>query len=128
MDFVIRPATENDLPEMLRLWREMMDSHARWDDRFCPRPSPEAEGAWGSYLRETIWDSDGWCLFVAEGDDGLLGQIAGDLREPAPVFEPDTYGYVTDMVVDPGARRQGIGKALFSALEEWFQERGATHL
>jgi hypothetical protein len=27
-DFVIRPATKDDLPEMLLLWREMMDFHS----------------------------------------------------------------------------------------------------
>lgn len=128
MDFVIRPATENDLPEMLRLWREMMDFHAHCNERFRPRSVPEAEQAWANYLREEIWGSDEWCLFVAEGHNRLLGQIAGELREPAPVFERNTYGYVTDIVVDPVARRHGIGRALFEALEEWFQERGATHL
>jgi ribosomal protein S18 acetylase RimI-like enzyme len=128
MDFAIRPATQDDLPEMLRLWREMMDFHARRDDRFRPKPSPQAEQAWADYLRQEIWDSDKCCLLVAEGDGGLVGQISGMLRESVPVFEPDTYGYVTDIVVAPDMRRKGIGKALFNALEEWFRERGATHL
>jgi ribosomal protein S18 acetylase RimI-like enzyme len=128
MNYVIRRATEDDLPGMLRLWREMMDFHAHWDARFRPKPSPEAERAWTKYLREDIWASDKWCVFVAEDDGRLVGQIAGELREPAPVFEPQTYGYVTDIVVDPDARRRDIGKALFHALEEWFRERGAAHL
>jgi ribosomal protein S18 acetylase RimI-like enzyme len=128
MDFVIRPATEDDVPEMLRLWREMMDFHAHWDDRFRPKPSPEAEQAWANYLREDIWGSDKWCVLVAEEKGKLVGQIAGELREWAPVFEPQTYGYVTDIVVDPDARRRGIGGALFNALEAWCRERGATHL
>lgn len=128
MDFVVRRATEDDLPEVVRLWREMMDLHAHCDNRFRPRPSPEAEQAWANYLREDIWSSDEWCLFVAEGGDGLVGQVAGELREPAPVFEFHAYGYVTDVVVDSDARRQGIGKALFNTLEEWFRNKGATHL
>lgn len=46
----------------------------------------------------------------------------------APVFQPEMYGYVTDIVVDPAARRQGIGRALFAALRGWMRERGADHL
>jgi ribosomal protein S18 acetylase RimI-like enzyme len=128
VDFVIRPATEDDLPEMLRLWREMMDFHANWDARFQPKPSPEAELAWANYLRKDIWGNNTWCVLAAERDDELVGQIAGELRQRAPVFKPQTYGYVTDIVVHPDARRQGIGKALFQALEAWFRERGATHV
>ncbi|MGD2176922.1 MAG: GNAT family N-acetyltransferase [Anaerolineae bacterium] len=128
MDMVIRTANEDDLPEMLRLWREMMDFHARCDARFRPRPLPEAEQAWTKYLREDIWDSDRWCILVAEADDALVGQIGGELREAVPVFEPRTYGYITDIVVDPAARRRGIGRALFKALEEWFRGRGAADL
>jgi ribosomal protein S18 acetylase RimI-like enzyme len=129
MSFVIRRPTKDDVAEMLRLWREMMDFHADWDDRFRPKPSPEAEQAWAKYLRDDIWDSDRWCVLVAEEEDSkLVGQIAGGLREPAPVFEPESYGYITDIVVDPDARRRGIGRALFRALEDWFREQGATHL
>ena len=128
MDIVIRPATEADLPEMLKLWREMMDFHARWDARFRPGPAPDAEEAWTKYLREDIWTSDRWCLLVAEIDDRLVGQIGGVLRDPPPVFESGTYGYVTDIVVDPQTRRRGVGRALFRGLEAWFHERGVSHL
>lgn len=65
---------------------------------------------------------------MAEDNGRLLGQILGELREPAPVFQPATYGYVTDIVVDPEARRTGIGRALFGALRDWMVERGADYL
>jgi len=128
MTVTIRPGTEDDLPGMLRLWREMMDFHAHWDARFQPKPSPVAEQAWADYLREEILGSDTWCVFVAERERKLVGQTLGELRKRAPVWLPQTYGYVTDIVVDPDGRREGIGSVLFSALKDWFRERGATHL
>ncbi|MGD8243827.1 MAG: GNAT family N-acetyltransferase [Anaerolineae bacterium] len=128
MGFVIRPATEDDLPQMLRLWREMMDFHAECDRRFRPGSSPEAEQAWTKHLREDIWPSDRWCALVAEVDGRLVGQILGELRETLPVFEAVKFGYVTDIVVDPQARRRRIGEALFQALKAWFAQRGTSHL
>jgi ribosomal protein S18 acetylase RimI-like enzyme len=128
MAFTIRQATADDLPEMLRLWREMMDFHADRDPRFRPKPSPEAEEAWANYLREDIFGHDSWCVLVAQEDGKLLGQILGELREPAPVFQPESYGYVTDIVVDPEARRAGVGRTMFDALREWMVDHGASYL
>jgi ribosomal protein S18 acetylase RimI-like enzyme len=123
MDFTIRPGTETDVPEMLRLWREMMDFHARVEPRFRPLPLPAGEQAWEKYLRQDIWGNEDWCVFVAEADGRLIGQIMGVLRDSVPVFVPQPFGYVTDVVVDPAARRSGVGLALFEALKAWFRER-----
>ena len=113
---------------MLRLWRDMMDFHARVEPRFRPLPSSAGEQAWERHLRENVWGNEDWCVFVAEADAVLVGQIMGVLRDSIPVLEPHRYGYVTDIVVDPAARRSGLGQALFEALEAWFRERGVSHL
>jgi ribosomal protein S18 acetylase RimI-like enzyme len=128
MDFTVRSGTEEDMPEMLRLWREMMDFHARLEPRFRPLPPPAGEQAWEKHLRQDVWGNEEWCVFVAEADGGLIGQIMGVLRDPYPVFEPGQYGYVTDIVVAPAARCSGVGQALFDALKAWFRQRGATYL
>jgi ribosomal protein S18 acetylase RimI-like enzyme len=113
---------------MLRLWREMMDFHARVEPRFRPAPPPAGEQVWEKYVRGDILGSDDWSVFVAEADGRLVGQIMGNLREQIPVFEPGRYGYVTDVVVDLAARRGGVGRALFEALREWMCERGALYV
>jgi ribosomal protein S18 acetylase RimI-like enzyme len=128
VNFAIRPGTEEDMSEMFRLWREMMDFHARVEPRFRPLPSPAGEEAWGKHLRQDVWGDEHWCVFVAETDGRLVGQIMGLLRDSVPVFVPERYGYVTDIVVDPAARRSGVARALFEALKAWFRERGVSHL
>jgi ribosomal protein S18 acetylase RimI-like enzyme len=128
MEFVVRLGTEEDMPAMLRLWRKMMDFHARVEPRFRPAPSPVGEQAWAKHLRGDIWGNSDWCVFVAEVDGKLVGQIMGVLRDVYPVFEPERYGYVTDIVVDPVARRGGVGQALCKALRAWFRAQGASHL
>jgi ribosomal protein S18 acetylase RimI-like enzyme len=128
MEFAIRPGTEEDTPEMLRLWREMMDVHAHLEPRFRPLPAPEGERAWAQHLREHVLGSQDSCVFVAEADGRLVGQIIGITRDALPVLEPERYGYVTDVVVDPAARRAGVGQALFEALKGWFRQRGVPYL
>ncbi len=128
MTFTIRPGDEKDMPAMLRLWREMMDFHAQVEPRFRPAPAPAGEQAWEKHVRDDIWGREDWCVFVAEKEGELIGQIMGTLRDPYPVFKPGRYGYVTDIVVDPAVRRGGVGQALFEALKAWFRERGASHL
>jgi len=128
VDFVVRPGTEEDLPAMLRLWRKMMDFHARLESRFRPLPPPAGEQAWEKHLRKDVWGNEDWCVLVAEADGKLVGQIIGMLRDTVPVFEPARYGHVTDIVVDPPAWRSGVGRALFEALKAWFRERGSSHL
>ncbi len=128
MDVVVRAATRNDLPEMLHLWREMMDFHAAVEPRFRPLPVPDGEAAWTRHLDGRVWDAENWCVLVAERDGQLVGQIVGVLQEAIPVFEAGRYGYVTDIVVAPEMRRSGVGQALFAALEDWFRQRGASHL
>ena len=128
MAFVVRPGAEADIPDMLHLWRKMMDIHAQADSRFRPRPSPDGEQAWEYHLREHIFADGDWCVLVAEQDGRLVGHVVGMLTEPYPVFEAGRYGEVMDMVVDAAARRRGVGKALFTALKAWFRERGADHL
>jgi ribosomal protein S18 acetylase RimI-like enzyme len=113
---------------MLQLWREMMDFHARAEPRFRPLPSPQGEEMWERHVREHIWGNKDWCVLVAEADGRLIGQIMGVLRDSIPVFVSEKYGYVTDIVVDPMARRSGVGRALFDALRAWFRERRVPYL
>jgi ribosomal protein S18 acetylase RimI-like enzyme len=128
MQFEVRPATPADLPEMLRLWRGMMDHHARLEPRFRPLPHPEGEGAWEKHVREDVLPNETFHVLVADAGDRLVGQIIGAMNTPLPVFEPGPYAFVTDIVVDPAARRQGVGRRLFAALKAWFVAQGATHI
>jgi ribosomal protein S18 acetylase RimI-like enzyme len=128
MDFTVRPGTEEDIPAVLRLWREMMDHHARLEPRFEPLPSPAGEDAWEKHLREDIWGKQDWHIVVAEADGQVVGMMIGTLRDPYPVFKPERYGFVADAVVSSAARRSGVGRALFEALKAWFRQQRVSHL
>lgn len=124
-DVTIRRATADDVPAILPLWQEMMDIHASLDPRF--RPAVDGADYWAEAL-------DGWlkdencCVFVADAGGRLVGYIVGWLHQPPPVFEPDVYGFVSDVCVAADCRQRGIGCCMFEALKAWFRQRGASHV
>lgn len=117
---VIRRATPDDVEGILPLWNELMDYHAALDVRF--QPAPGAEESWTDILLDFLQDDDA-CVLVADAGGKLVGFIMALVRENPPVLLPSKYGLVTDICVEPGWRRQGIGSRLFEALKVWFREK-----
>ncbi|WP_047870447.1 GNAT family N-acetyltransferase [Nocardiopsis sp. RV163] len=77
---------------------------------------------------ETVYAPDGDVLLVAADDDGLpVGWLAGTFDgvypgPGAPVRPP--HGYVQAVVVDPAARRAGVGLQLLDAFTAAARESG----
>lgn len=64
-------------------------------------------------------------VFVAEGESGPCGFAAAEHRLLLPFGE---WVELTSLVVDEGARRQGYGAQLVSAVEAWAVRRGVTQV
>jgi len=109
----VRRARREDLDALSLLHRRLLRFHEDLDRRF----GLDLVGL--SCLEEILAPllaKEGWATFVAQGDD-ILGFITGRVVE-------DGYGFVEDIFVEERARRQGIGRVLFSSLCEWFKESG----
>jgi len=63
-------------------------------------------------------------VFVAQGEDGRLAGWIHVLERR--FLELDRYAEIAGLVVDAGARRSGVGRALITAAEEWARERGCA--
>ena len=125
----IRRATANDVPAVVRLWQEMMDIHAALDHlRF--RPANDGADYWAEAF--VGWLEDEKCYALVADDGGrLVGYIVGWLHQPPPVFQPDVYGFVSDICVAADCRQTGIGRRLFRGAESlvpgtWGQSRGTS--
>lgn len=125
VDLEIRRATTDDVPTILPLWQEMMDFHAARDSRF--RPAPDGADYWAQVLIDWLQD-ERVCVLVAQAHLRLIGYIVGWMHQPPPVFEPDLYGFVSDICVAADSRQRGVGRRLFDALKTWFREQGASHV
>lgn len=64
-------------------------------------------------------------IVVAEAGQGLLGWIAAEIRM---TLESGMRAEIVGLIVDPAARRQGIGALLLAETERWVSERGLAEL
>ena len=116
MEVLIRRATSDDSPVIADLYSVLDALHVQaHPDRFAPS-SRAAE--------EFDAQQDGRAIFVAQLGRGVVG--FADLRlRPSPehpVRKPRLTGVIDGLVVDPAARRRGIGRLLLQASEEWLGE------
>lgn len=68
-------------------------------------------------------------VFVAvRPSGGLGGFVEVSLRSAALGVESGPVGFVEGWFVDPDIRREGIGRLLIEAAEEWARERGCVEM
>lgn len=60
-------------------------------------------------------------VVVAQNGERVVGWAAAQLRL---TLQSGTRVEVTGLAVDPGSRRQGVGRVLLAAIERWAQSRG----
>ena len=117
----IRRATEQDLPQMVELMKDLMDFHAVRNPIFTIRP--DADQAWQAFVRKNM-ASDQAAVFVAERDDRVVGYCMALISNYPPLLAVATYGDLTDLMVHADYRRQGIGESLVSEVRAWYGQRG----
>lgn len=119
--FQIRAARAADEPAILAMAKDEMAAHEQVDPRF--RLRADAMGRYANYLRDRMREIDS-AVFVAEATGQVVGVAIGSIRVQDAFFERRRYGYVSDLVVAPDARRQGIGRALWDRVALWFKSVG----
>jgi ribosomal-protein-alanine N-acetyltransferase len=79
---------------------------------------------WTRTAYAAVFDAEGArrCLFVAEGEGGVVGFAVGAVQAGGRV------GEIESVVVAERARRTGIGRRLCGAVVEWCRARGAGEI
>ena len=126
-EIVIRLAERRDLQTLGRLGALLVHTHHKFDRARFMMPKGDIEEGYAWFLGTQLDDAD-QVIYVAERGGYLLGYVyAGleplswkELREPA--------GFVHDVVVDEGARGQGIAVQLVETAAAWLVGRGAPRV
>ena len=109
------------------LFVELHETERAIDPRM--RPSEEIADAYLAKVFERARIYDG-VLFVAEHEGKVVGYVSVWRRYVSDELDdpPDEVGYVSDLVVRPDARGQGIGRALLRQAETCVREAGVATL
>ena len=123
----IRPATEADATRLGELGALLVKLHHGFDaDRFLAS-GPETARGYGGYLASQIGREDVLVLVAADGD-GVWGYVYGALEGADWMALRGPAGVVYDLVVDPGRRREGLGRRLLDEALSLLEQRGAPRV
>lgn len=121
---ILRDLTDADYSAVLALYEKLDRLHAdARPDYFCARECPYPKDAYD----ECLADSDTLMLGAFE-DDVLLGTVRATLWNKSGMIEDVKTVCLDNIYVLPEARRKGIAKALFTAVENWSKQRKAVRL
>ena len=104
---MIRRARQEDSAEVLRLWLALFP-----DDTTASQS-----------IQSLIDGTTRGALIVAERESGLGGFLEVGTRPYAEGCETSPVAYIEAWYVDEDIRKQGIGRALFKAAEDWGREQ-----
>ena len=110
----IRPYTDSDWRDWLRM------SIALFPDQ----PREEIERG----MRDTLGNTRAAVFIAVRADGSPCGFVEVGERSYAEGCETSPAGYVEAWYVDPDARRQGVGRALLAAAEDWARAEGHTEI
>lgn len=120
----IRPARVEDIPAIVRLWREMWDFHTPLDPRF--QATPLADEAMSRWIEMNL-ESDRSAVLVAEAAPGdLAGYCLALVLESFPGLPAQFYGRISEIAVR--RRREGVGSRLLEAAHAWLRARGVPYV
>ena len=125
--FVIRRATEQDVPVLGRLGGLLMRAHYAFDaHRFLP-PGRDPESGYGRFLRSQLREDD-VVIFVADRGGNVIGYVMAGLEPLSWKELRDACGFIHDVVVEEAGRRTGVATALMNAAVEWLRDRGTPRV
>ena len=121
VDLRVRPAKPEDLPQLVRLWRELIgfDEALGGQDFRLAAGAPEQ---WERHLRSHI-GKRARMAHVAMAGGRPVGFLLASLEQPPGIFMERKFGHIAAVYVQEAYRRKGVGGALVAAALGWFGDK-----
>jgi diamine N-acetyltransferase len=124
-EILYRKATEQDIPQIVELWKEFIDFHKARDPFFSR--SEEGPDNFGKYIAVNL-QKDNSLVYLAESSEKIVAYILCIIQNYPPAFISKEYGLLSDIAITSEYRRQGIGKHLFHIAKDWFTGKGMKRI
>jgi ribosomal protein S18 acetylase RimI-like enzyme len=115
-----RLATAADLPEIAGMYAQMDTFFRRLSYRFPE--VPDVGAAWVDSFRRSLGRFSQ--VHLAERDGQIVGFMLSRIKQVAPYLGGVRVGELSDMWIDPDARRLGIGEELSRQAIDWLRAQG----
>ena len=125
--FVVRRATEQDLPSIGPLGAALVRLHHDFDPLRFMMPATDLEAGYAWFLGTQLKEDD-VAVFVAERRGTVVGYVYAALEPQSWQLLLDACGVIHDVLVAAEARRSGIAGALVEAACTWMRSRGAPRV
>ncbi|HTO68688.1 MAG TPA: GNAT family N-acetyltransferase [Myxococcota bacterium] len=124
-DVSIRSARAEDREALVALWLDLVEHHRRLGTADAPAPSLRA--ALAEELARGI-ARERCRVLVAERDGAHVGFLFAEVEPAGRAGEPPAAGWIHELWVVPGERRNGIAAALVREADAFFAARGVRRV
>ena len=123
----IRPASPGDVRAIGRLGATLVRLHHEFDAKRFLDATPRTEHGYASYVRSQLANRE-VIVLVAERDSEVVGYTFAGVEGVDYMSLRGPAGVLHDLVVDPGHRGLGIGRALLDATITALEALGAPRV
>ena len=121
----IRPVERGDLVPVLRLWAYLDALQSDLDPVLAT--VEDAEALWTAEFNSML-DDPGVLALVATIEREVVGLVTAHVAEPRPLYQPDLFVFVDEIVVAPAWRQRGVAKRLVEQVQAWAHGLGIARV
>jgi ribosomal protein S18 acetylase RimI-like enzyme len=122
---LIRPATLDDIPQMLPMIAQICALHDAWDSSKYG-VLPAVEQRYAPWLATLVSDRRDLALVVEnpEAPSMLVGLLIATVEQEIPIYRLKEFAFIHDLWVEPPYRHQGLARQLVMQAIAHFKQVG----